>query len=101
MKLGDFDRSVKIGKHLDAGTDPFARLLDDESGQDRGSYGKAGPRTEQFALGSVIYSLVRGYDPYENEWFGEEHGPIFLDKFQMMQFPSFSDSPLDAIIQKC
>lgn len=101
VKLSDFDRSVKIGEFLDSGTEPFARILGDEGGQDRGSYGKAVPRTEQFALGSVIYFLVRGYDPYEDEWFGEKHGSILIDKFQMMQFPPLSDSLLEAIIQKC
>lgn len=101
VKLSDFDRSIKVGEHLDSGTEPFARLLDEEGGQDRGTYGKAGPRTEQFALGSVIYSLVRGYDPYEDKWFGKDHGPILIDKFQKMKFPPLSGSTLDIVIQKC
>ncbi|CAD0056144.1 unnamed protein product [Aureobasidium pullulans] len=34
---------------------------------DAGSYGKVGARTEIFAIGSVFYSLLRGYEPYETE----------------------------------
>ncbi|KAF2785473.1 hypothetical protein K505DRAFT_330977 [Melanomma pulvis-pyrius CBS 109.77] len=40
VKLCDFDRAVGIGERLDAGTEPFARLLGDEGGRDRGTYGK-------------------------------------------------------------
>lgn len=46
VKLRNFNRAVKIRERLDAGTEPFARLLGDEGGRDRGTYGKAGPRTE-------------------------------------------------------
>ena len=101
VKLGDFDRSIKTGECLDSGNEPFARLLGEEGGRDRGSYGKAGPRTEQFALGSVIYSLTRGYDPYEDRWFGKDHGPILIDMFQKKKFPLLSSSNLDTIIRQC
>jgi serine/threonine protein kinase len=101
VKLGDFDRSVKAGECLDSGTEPFARLLGEEGGRDCGSYGKAGPRTEQFALGSVIYSLTRGYDPFEDRWFGRDHGPILIEMFQKKKFPPLTGSNLDTIIQQC
>ncbi|KAM0417396.1 hypothetical protein ACHAPT_012631 [Fusarium lateritium] len=67
VKLADFDRTLKIGEDILSGTEPFARLLGDEGGPDRGTYGKAGCRTEQFAIGSVFYSLTRGYDPFEDQ----------------------------------
>ncbi|CAH0023544.1 unnamed protein product [Clonostachys rhizophaga] len=76
VKLADFDRTLKIGEDMLSGTEPFARLLGDEGGSDCGTYGKAGCRTEQFAIGSVFYSLTRGYDPFEDEWWGPDHGPI-------------------------
>lgn len=66
VKLCDFHRAVRIGAQLDAGTEPFAQLLGDEDGHDRGTYGKAGPRTEPFAFNFVLYSMTRGYDMYEN-----------------------------------
>lgn len=61
-ELTAFDRSIEIGEVLDSGTEPFDRLLGEEVGRDCGSYGKAGPRTETFAIGSVFYSLTRGSD---------------------------------------
>ncbi|KAF4983550.1 hypothetical protein FZEAL_1085 [Fusarium zealandicum] len=51
VKLADFDRTLKIGEDMLSGTEPFARLLGDEGDPDRGTYGKAGCRTEQFAIG--------------------------------------------------
>lgn len=100
-KLADFGRSVKVGEPVEGGTVPFARLLSKDEGPDRGSYGKAGPRTETFAIGSVFYSLTRGYDAYETEWFGKEHGPILLEKFQKKEYPPTTDSVIDTIIRKC
>ncbi|KND88519.1 putative serine/threonine-protein kinase FMP48 [Tolypocladium ophioglossoides CBS 100239] len=76
VKLADFDRTIGIGEEMLSGTEPFARLLGDEGGLDRGTYGNAGCRSEQFAVGSVFYSLTRGHDPFEDEWWGPDHGPI-------------------------
>jgi serine/threonine protein kinase len=101
VKLCDFDRSLGVGEHLDCGTEPFAWLLGDEGGRDCGSYGKTGPRTEQFAIGSVIYSITRGHDPCEDEWFGREHIPTIMKRFQKMQFPYLAGSEVDVIIWKC
>lgn len=100
-KLADFDCSIKVGENLDCGTEPFARLLGEEAGQECGTYGKAGPRTETFAIGSVFYSLMRGHDPYENEWFGKHHGRTLVAKFQNMQFPPTTKSVIDTIIRSC
>ncbi|OAA37911.1 protein kinase domain-containing protein [Metarhizium rileyi] len=56
IKLFDFDHACKIRSALASLTEPFARLLGDDGGLDRGTYGIAGSRTEQFAIGSVIYT---------------------------------------------
>lgn len=101
MKLADFDRAIRAGEHLDAGTEPFARLVGDEGGRDRGTYGTAGPRTEQFAIGSVLYSLTRGHEPYDDEYWGKDHGPLLLEKFQRVEFPPLGDSTIDQIIKSC
>lgn len=100
-KLADFDCSIKVGDNLDCRTEPFARLLGEEAGQKCGTYGKAGPRTETFAIGSVFYSLMRGHDPYKNEWFGERHGRTLVAKFQRMELPPTTKSVFDGIIRIC
>lgn len=101
VKLCDFDRAINTGEHLDAGTEPFARLLGDEGGPDRGTYGKANARTEQLALGSILYSLTRGHGPYEDQWFGRNHERVMMDKLQQQDFPHLSTSHADVIIQQC
>lgn len=101
IKLADFDRTLNIGEDLLSGTEPFARLLGDEGGLDCGTYGKAGCRTEQFAIGSVFYSLTRGYDPFEDQWYGPDHGPIRMEKLQRMELPFTGDLEYDGVIRKC
>lgn len=32
-----------------------------------------GPTSEQFAIGSTIYYMIKGHEVYGNEWFGAEH----------------------------
>ncbi|KAH6982221.1 hypothetical protein BKA56DRAFT_643861 [Ilyonectria sp. MPI-CAGE-AT-0026] len=56
----------------------FAYTLKDEGGLDRGTYKETGCRTEQFAIGSVFCSLTRGNNPFDNEWWGPDHGPICM-----------------------
>lgn len=101
IKLADFDHTCKIGDTLPSLTEPFARLLGDEGGLDRGTYGTAGCRTEQFAIGSVVYALTRGHDPYEDEWWGPDHGPICQGKLQNMEFPDLGKMSYDNIIGNC
>jgi len=99
--LCDFDRTIAIGERLEAGMEPFARLLGSEGGGDVGTYGKAGARTEQFAFGSIFYSLTRGYDPYENHWFGADHDITIMDMLQKREFPPLTLSCADTIIRQC
>lgn len=101
IKLADFDRTLKIGEYMLSGTEPFARLLGDEGGPDRGTYGKAGYRTEQFAIGSVFYSLTRGFDPFEDQWWGPDHGPIRMQKLQRMELPKLDHLECDNVILSC
>ncbi|KAH0596397.1 hypothetical protein MHUMG1_05514 [Metarhizium humberi] len=101
IKLADFDRARKIGDTVPSLTEPFARLLGDEGGSDCGTYGTAGCRTEQFAMGSVIYALTRGHDPYEDEWWGPDHGPICQGKLQDMEFPALGKDKYDNVIRNC
>ncbi|KAM4065063.1 hypothetical protein HRG_004597 [Hirsutella rhossiliensis] len=101
VKLADFDRTIRIRDDMLSGAEQFARLLGDEGGLDCGTYGKAGCRSEQFAIGSVFYSLTRGYDPLEDEWWGPDHGPIRMQKLQKMEFPPVGRLGYDGIIHNC
>lgn len=100
IKLCDFDRAVKVGEPLDVGTETFGRRMG-KGERHRGLYGEAGPLTEQFAIGSVFYSMTRGHDPYEKEWWGSEHFVILGDMFERKEFPPLTDSREDTIISKC
>lgn len=100
IKLADFDRACKIGDTVPSLTEPFARLLGDEGGLDCGTYGTTDCRTEQFAMGLVIYALTRGHDPYEDKWCGPDHGPICQGKLQDIEFPVLGKDKYDSIIKK-
>ena len=67
--------SLDVHDDLLSATKAHARILGDEGGSDRGTHGKAGSCTEQFALGSVLYALTYGHDPFEDEWWGPDHCP--------------------------
>ncbi|KAG5914636.1 hypothetical protein E4U42_000378 [Claviceps africana] len=102
VKLADFDRTHTIGHILDALTEPFARLLGHEGGEEYDTFGKAGSRTEQFAIGSVLFTLTRGHEPYELEAWGREHGLIQREKLQAMEFPTLgSKEKYDEIVGDC
>ncbi|CCE33443.1 uncharacterized protein CPUR_07367 [Claviceps purpurea 20.1] len=59
IRLADFDTSVKIGEELEAASDPFVKL-------NKGfKTPQAGPITEQFALGSCIYTIRFGHIPLD------------------------------------
>ena len=102
LKVVDFDNASKIGSEFDGCQPPYARLLGDEAAEDGwGTFGFYGPRTEQFAIGSVFYYMTRGCEPYDNEWFGKDHGRIVVDLLQEKKFPPRNETPTDTIIHKC
>lgn len=101
LKLCDFDCASKLGTISDGGAPPYARLLGDEGGSDKGIFGFVGPRTEQFAIGSILYYITRGYEPYADEDLGDNHGPIVVDRLQRMIFPALGEWKLDEVIGRC
>ncbi len=101
LKVIDFDSTTIQGAPIQGAQPPYARVLGVEGGQDRGSFGDYGPRTEQFALGGIFYYMTRGYEPYDNEWFGHDHGPKIVELLQEMKFPETGDDEIDTIIRKC
>lgn len=100
LKLADFDCAAELGRQeLEAGAPPYARLQGLEAGEQKGTFGLLGPRTEQFAIGSVFYYLTRGYEPYEDT---PGLGPEVVYLLQNKQFPLTNpDDARDAVIRKC
>jgi atypical protein kinase C zeta type len=97
LKLVDFDCAEKIGTESRGGPPPWARLLGQEAGNQKGTWGINGPQTEQFAIGSIIYTITRGHEPYEDQ----ERGPDIVRRLQGMDFPDLNHGCLDTIINQC
>ncbi|KAL4903674.1 hypothetical protein BDW74DRAFT_185999 [Aspergillus multicolor] len=107
LKLSDFDCTAKIGAEYEACMAPYGRILnsrDTDQGKP-GTFGFLGPRTEQFALGSLFYLINYGFEVYGDRCLTEdpyEHGPKVVDLLQNVEFPTLDGNPqLDDIINKC
>ncbi|KAI9813899.1 MAG: hypothetical protein M1832_006046 [Thelocarpon impressellum] len=101
LKLIDFDCATLTGTPIEGAQPPYARVQGDKAGEEeRGSFGDHGPRTEQFAIDSIIYLLTRGFELYD-EWFGPDHGPRVVTLLQEMKFPPTTDDAIDSIIRRC
>ncbi|CCE32190.1 uncharacterized protein CPUR_06050 [Claviceps purpurea 20.1] len=91
IRLADFDVSVKIGQELEAGSEPFVRLNEDFE------LPQAGPISEQFALGSCIYTIRFGHIP-----FSELDFHIMVRKFIKNEHPSTdNDIEFGGVTQNC
>jgi serine/threonine protein kinase len=107
LKLSDFDCTAEIGTDFESCMAPYGRILNtNETDQGRrGTSGFLGPRTEQFALGSLYYLINYGFEVYGDRCLTEEpkeHGPKVVDLLQNMEFPKLDGDPLiDDIIDKC
>ncbi|CZT45876.1 uncharacterized protein RSE6_06232 [Rhynchosporium secalis] len=86
LKLTDFDSVRKLGTPAEGSAAPWARVLGTEAGDECGSFGDNGARYEQFAIGSVLYMLTRGYEPYDDGSIAPEDAPVVVDLFQQMKF---------------
>ncbi|KAG5952051.1 hypothetical protein E4U57_006418 [Claviceps arundinis] len=80
IRLADFDVSVKIGQELEAGGEPFVRVNEDFE------LPQAGPISEQFALGSCIYTVRFGHLPLS-----ELDPPDRVQKLIKNELPSTDD----------
>ncbi|OAA40711.1 protein kinase-like protein [Metarhizium rileyi] len=107
LKLSDFDCTAKIGTDFEACMAPYGRVLNSNEPDQgrRGTAGFLGPRTEQFALGSLYYLINYGFEVYGDRSLTEdpkEHGPRVVNLLQDMKFPELDGDPLiDDIIVKC
>lgn len=64
LKLADFGRATTIGQPLEGTLPPPARPI--LAGPLRGTYGLRSARTEQFAIGKLLYFMVYGHEPYDD-----------------------------------
>ena len=107
LKLSDFDCTAEIGTYFEACMAPYGRLLNSKEVDqgESGTSGSLGPRTEQFALGSIFYFINYGFEVYGDRCLtddSKEHGPKLVDLLQDMEFPKLNGNPLiDDIIGKC
>lgn len=107
LKVSDFDWAAEIGTEFEACLPPYGRVLNDnepDHGESGGS-GMLGPRTEQFALGSLYYLINYGFEVYGDQCLTEDpydHGPKVVELLQDMQFPALhGDKVIDDIISRC
>ena len=87
LKLADFDCTAKISLEFKVSLTLYGRILGSEGGADEGTAGNLGPRTEQFAFGSLYYLIDYRFEVYGNRCFGgypyrKEHGPVCWVFFQ-------------------
>lgn len=103
LKVTDFDCMETIGSPALGSAPPWGRVLGPEAGSDCGTFGYNGARVEQFAIGSVLYSMTRGHEPYDSpeDSSGMLDGPDVVDLLQQMKFPSLGAGRLDNLIDRC
>jgi serine/threonine protein kinase len=101
LKLTDFDSVQEVGTVAEGSAAPWARVLGPEAGDECGSFGDNGARYEQFAIGSVLYLMTRGHEPYDDGSIAPEDAPIVVDLFQQMKFPLLGEENLDRVVERC
>lgn len=80
IRLADFDASVPIGEELVVASEPFCKM------NANSEFSDAGPISEQFALGSCIYTIRYGHIPLH-----EVDPPERVIKLKNNEFPSTAD----------
>ncbi|EEQ29298.1 protein kinase domain-containing protein [Microsporum canis CBS 113480] len=97
LKLTDFGRATTIGQLLEGTLPPRARPI--LAGPLKGTYGLCSARTEQFAVGTLLYFMVYGHEPYDDvvlsaaEW---------DRRFWEMEFPELNRHDVfDGLISAC
>lgn len=91
VKLGDFDATVRKGEQLVVASEPFCKLNGDFEPP------VAGPISEQFSLGSCIYTIRYGHKPWH-----DLDSSIRVRKIIKNELPStLADSLFGDITRKC
>ncbi|EEQ35129.1 hypothetical protein McanMca71_001684 [Microsporum canis] len=100
LKLCDFDRATTIGQLLDSSFAPWAREL--TIGPLKYTYGLCCARTEQFSLGTLVYFLLYGHEPYEDIDLQDKDPKELSRRFSDMEFPVLDRHPVfDEFIFAC
>lgn len=100
LKLCDFDRTTTIGQFLEGVFAPWARKL--VAGPLKGSYGLCCARTEQFAVGTLLYFMVYGHEPYEDIDLAKQNPGELSERFGNMEFPELNRHEVfDEFISAC
>jgi hypothetical protein len=102
LKIADFDCTNFIGSEFEVCILLYRRLLGSKAGSKKGTAGKLGTRTEQFALGSLFYYINYRIEVYNDQDFGKDYRPVIVEQLQQIIFPKLdSNSVLDSIIDDC
>ena len=100
LKIADFDYTTTVGQWLTSSYAPWARMLPD--GPLKGTYGLCGARTEQFAVGTLLYNMVYGYQPYDDIDLKNQDPEELERRFQDKEFPELSRHEIfDGLISAC
>jgi atypical protein kinase C zeta type len=92
--------SGRIGDAAVGNSPPWARLFPDPL-TGRGHFGVYGPTTEQFAIGSLLYCMTRGHEPYGHPDDDPDLDTIRLFKNEIFPPLQADDDALDGIINRC
>ncbi|KAJ5142565.1 uncharacterized protein N7515_001352 [Penicillium bovifimosum] len=108
IKVTDFDYTAPFGTPFLVCQAPWGReLKGNEPGYDvKEVYGAGllGPRTEQFALGSIYYFINYGMEVYGDKILTSERrdrGIKLNELLRDMQFPVIGCDPIGDLISKC
>lgn len=95
ITLIDFDEACEIGEPLSGGCEPYIRQIRGPDGSC--GHGIAGPASEQFALGSVFWYMLRG-----SELYSELNDEDVTSRLRDQILPTTDDQDqIEYIIGKC
>ncbi|KAK4236027.1 kinase-like domain-containing protein [Achaetomium macrosporum] len=100
IKLADFDCVSRIGDSSYGNASPWARLYPHPL-TGKGRWGLYGPKTEQFAIGSLLYCMTRGHEPYGHPEDDPELDVVSLFKEAVFPVVNAEGDVLDCIIDRC
>ncbi|KAJ5120800.1 protein kinase domain protein [Penicillium bovifimosum] len=97
LKLTDFGRATTIGQMLEGVFPPRAKPI--LAGPLQRTYGLCSARTEQFAVGTLLYFMVYGHEPYDDVILGASE---WDRRFGEMEFPELNRNEVfDGLISAC
>ena len=67
---------------------PYAHWHSEEVSDDNNLLGIMGLASEEFAIGSTIYYIIKGHKIYSNKWFGKEYLIEVVKRLQQKKFPA-------------